>query len=71
MKILSKQFNTKIKKIIGIVSGKGGVGKSLVTSLLAVAMNKKGYKTVQELLGLCSAKHYDSGAAKAHAGVKE
>ena len=25
---------TKIKKIIGIVSGKGGVGKSLVTSLL-------------------------------------
>ena len=36
---------TKIKKIIGIVSGKGGVGKSLVTSLLAVSMNKKGYKT--------------------------
>ena len=36
---------TKIKKIIGIVSGKGGVGKSLVTSLFAVAMNKKGYKT--------------------------
>ena len=36
---------TKIKRVIGIVSGKGGVGKSLVTSLLAVAMNKKGYKT--------------------------
>lgn len=36
---------TQIKKIIGIVSGKGGVGKSLVTSLLAVAANKKGYKT--------------------------
>ena len=36
---------TKIKKIIGIVSGKGGVGKSLVTSLLAAAANKKGYKT--------------------------
>lgn len=36
---------TKIKKIIGIVSGKGGVGKSLVTSLLAVAMAKKGFKT--------------------------
>lgn len=32
-----------IKKVIGIVSGKGGVGKSLVTSLLAVAMRKKGY----------------------------
>ncbi len=36
--------STKIKKIIGVVSGKGGVGKSLVTSLLAVAVNKKGYK---------------------------
>lgn len=28
--------------MIGIVSGKGGVGKSLVTSLLASAMQKKG-----------------------------
>ena len=37
--------STKINKIIGIVSGKGGVGKSLVTSLLANAINKKGYKT--------------------------
>lgn len=34
-----------IKKVIGIVSGKGGVGKSLVTSLLAVMMQRKGYKT--------------------------
>ncbi len=33
-----------IKKIIGIVSGKGGVGKSTVTSLLALNMAKKGYK---------------------------
>ena len=31
--------------MIGIVSGKGGVGKSLVTSLLAASMRKKGYKT--------------------------
>ena len=31
--------------VIGIVSGKGGVGKSLVTSLLAVQMQRKGYKT--------------------------
>ncbi len=37
--------STKINKIIGIVSGKGGVGKSMVTSLLANTMNKKGYKT--------------------------
>ncbi|HHT49689.1 MAG TPA: Mrp/NBP35 family ATP-binding protein [Firmicutes bacterium] len=36
---------SKIKKVIGVVSGKGGVGKSLVTSLLAVAMNRKGYNT--------------------------
>ncbi|NLP35165.1 MAG: Mrp/NBP35 family ATP-binding protein [Clostridiales bacterium] len=36
---------SKIKKVIGIVSGKGGVGKSLVTSLLAVAMNRRGYKS--------------------------
>lgn len=34
-----------VKKVIGVVSGKGGVGKSLVTSLLAVLMQRKGYKT--------------------------
>ena len=34
-----------IKKVIGIVSGKGGVGKSLVTSLLAVMANANNYKT--------------------------
>ncbi len=34
---------SSIKKVIGVVSGKGGVGKSLVTSMLAVAMNRKGY----------------------------
>lgn len=36
---------SNVKKIIGVVSGKGGVGKSLVTSLLAIAMNKKGLNT--------------------------
>jgi Mrp family chromosome partitioning ATPase len=36
---------SKIKKVIGIVSGKGGVGKSLVTSLMAVTMNRRGYHT--------------------------
>jgi len=36
---------SKIKKVIGIVSGKGGVGKSLVTSLLAVYACKRGFKT--------------------------
>ena len=34
-----------IKKVIGVVSGKGGVGKSLVTSLLAVQAQRNGYKT--------------------------
>ena len=33
-----------IKKVIGIVSGKGGVGKSMVTTLLALEMNKRGNK---------------------------
>lgn len=36
---------SKIKKVIAVVSGKGGVGKSLVTSSLAVAMRRMG-KTV-------------------------
>ena len=36
---------SNVKKIIGVVSGKGGVGKSLVTSLLASATRKKGLKT--------------------------
>jgi len=36
---------SSIRKVIGIVSGKGGVGKSLVTSMLAVAMNRRGFKT--------------------------
>jgi len=33
-----------VKNVIGIVSGKGGVGKSLVTSLLACEMARKGHK---------------------------
>ena len=38
-------YLSSVKKVIGVVSGKGGVGKSLVTSLLAITMNQKGYKT--------------------------
>ena len=37
--------DSKIKKVIGIVSGKGGVGKSLVTSMSAVMMNRRGVRT--------------------------
>jgi len=36
---------SSIKRVIGVVSGKGGVGKSLVTSMLAVTMNRLGYHT--------------------------
>ncbi len=35
---------SSVKKVIGVVSGKGGVGKSLVTSMMSVAMNRKGKK---------------------------
>ncbi len=34
-----------VGKVIGVVSGKGGVGKSLVTSLLAVLLNRRGLHT--------------------------
>ena len=34
---------SNIKKVIGVVSGKGGVGKSLVTSMLAVTMQRRNY----------------------------
>ncbi len=37
------EFNN-IKHVIAVVSGKGGVGKSMVTSLLATLMSQKGYK---------------------------
>lgn len=36
---------SRIRKVIGVVSGKGGVGKSFVTSYLSVLMNRKNYKT--------------------------
>ena len=34
-----------IRKVIGVVSGKGGVGKSMVSSMLAANFQKKGYRT--------------------------
>lgn len=41
-KVQTHEYSS-IKKVIGIVSGKGGVGKSLVTSLMAVMMQQRGY----------------------------
>ena len=44
---MKEQLNeySSVKKTIAVVSGKGGVGKSLVTSLLAVAMRNEGFNT--------------------------
>ena len=35
---------SRIKKVIGVVSGKGGVGKSMTSAMLAVSMRRLGYK---------------------------
>lgn len=37
--------DSSVKKVMGVVSGKGGVGKSMTTALLAVAANRKGLHT--------------------------
>ena len=37
--------DSNIRKVIGVVSGKGGVGKSMVTSMSAVMMNRRGYRS--------------------------
>lgn len=36
---------SSIKKVIGVVSGKGGVGKSMTSAMLSVLMNRRGYHT--------------------------
>lgn len=36
---------SQVKRVIGVVSGKGGVGKSLVTSMLAVTAQRNNYRT--------------------------
>lgn len=36
---------SSVKKVIGVVSGKGGVGKSLVSALMAVSLNRRGLHT--------------------------
>ncbi len=41
---LGQPEDSNIKKVIAVMSGKGGVGKSSVSALLAVALNRQGYK---------------------------
>ncbi len=36
---------SRVRKVVAVVSGKGGVGKSMVTSMLAVLMQRRQYKT--------------------------
>ena len=43
--LVEQNAKSDVKHVIGVVSGKGGVGKSLVTALLATAFKKKGFKT--------------------------
>ncbi|MBR3792295.1 MAG: Mrp/NBP35 family ATP-binding protein [Clostridia bacterium] len=43
--IAPQNKDSNVKKVIAVVSGKGGVGKSMVTSLMTVLMQRRGYKT--------------------------
>lgn len=36
--------HSSVKRVIGVISGKGGVGKSMVTAMLAVLFNRQGYR---------------------------
>ncbi len=43
--LVPQNAGSNVKKVIGVVSGKGGVGKSLVTSMMSVLTKRKGYET--------------------------
>ncbi len=74
---------SSIKKVYGIVSGKGGVGKSLVTSMLATVMNRKNNKvgvldadltgpSIPKVFGINEKAYADDRGilpAKSHGGV--
>ena len=42
--LVDQNIYSNVRHVIGVVSGKGGVGKSFVTASLAAAMNRAGYK---------------------------
>ena len=63
--------DSKVKKVIGIVSGKGGVGKSLVTSLLACKTTRDGLKTAimdADITGPSIPKAFGLNAERAQSG---
>lgn len=43
--LVEPNIYTNVKKVIGVVSGKGGVGKSMITASLATLMQQQGYQT--------------------------
>ena len=68
---LGQPENSHIGKVIAVMSGKGGVGKSSVSALLAVALTKQGYKvglldaditgpSIPKLLGLKSQARFEN-----------
>ena len=63
---------SSINRVIGVVSGKGGVGKSLITSLLAVSLQRKGYHTAildADITGPVSYTHLGIGRLKRGRGA--
>ncbi|MBP5358335.1 MAG: Mrp/NBP35 family ATP-binding protein [Treponema sp.] len=63
---------SSVKKVIAVVSGKGGVGKSLVTSLLASKVSKDGYRTAimdADITGPSIPTAFGLGAERAEAGT--
>ena len=64
---------SRISKVIGIVSGKGGVGKSLVTSLLACKTQRDGFRTAildADITGPSIPTAFGLGEEKAEAGLR-
>ncbi|KAB1440409.1 Mrp/NBP35 family ATP-binding protein [Candidatus Galacturonibacter soehngenii] len=43
--LVEPNIHSNVKKVIGVVSGKGGVGKSMITASLATLMQQQGYQT--------------------------
>ncbi|MBR4004696.1 MAG: Mrp/NBP35 family ATP-binding protein [Treponema sp.] len=63
---------SSVKKVIAVVSGKGGVGKSLVTSLLASKVAKDGYRAAildADITGPSIPTAFGLGAERAEAGT--